>query len=175
MSSVDHFERLGLPRRFTLSSEEIERRYLERSRDVHPDVHQLASTAEQFASLELSSVLNEANHVLRDPFRRADYLLRLEGGPEASEMKAMPPEFLEEMLEQRMAIEELKGQPPDSPAVVQMEADLAQRRAALLDSVGELFTQLDTTDDRETVLRSLRERLNALKYIQGLERDLADD
>src|SRR5262245_34055670 len=102
MSATDYFTVLGLPRRFALATEEIEANYLTRSRETHPDFHQLATASEQRASLELTAALNQAYTTLRDPFRRAEYLLTLEGGPSASESREMAPDFLEEMLELRM-------------------------------------------------------------------------
>src|SRR5207247_4503444 len=120
MSDANHFERLGLPRRFLLDQAEIERQYLARSRALHPDFHQLGSSGEQSASLELTARLNEAYTVLRDPFKRAEYLMSLEGGPSAGELKEMPAEFLEEVLELRMAMAEFLGE-PDSPARADME------------------------------------------------------
>src|SRR5919108_5265898 len=116
--TMDHFQRLGLPRRFSLDAAALEREYLARSRALHPDYHQLGSSAEQAASVELSAALNEAYTTLKDPFKRAEYLLRLEGGPSASELKDMPPEFLEEMLDLRM---EIAGLAPDSPAAQALE------------------------------------------------------
>jgi len=111
---MNHFERLGLPRRFSLDDAELERHYLARSRELHPDFFQLGGDLERRASLELSAALNDAYAVLRDPFRRAEYLLQLEGGPTAADLKEMPAAFLEEMLELRMEIEEIKER-PDSP------------------------------------------------------------
>src|SRR5436305_9381407 len=105
----DHFDRLGLPRRFALDAAEVERQYLARSRAVHPDYHAAGSSADLAASLELSAALNEAYNTLRDPFARADYLLGLEGGPSAAEQKQMPPAFLAEMLEARERVEEAKA------------------------------------------------------------------
>ncbi|HEV3142629.1 MAG TPA: Fe-S protein assembly co-chaperone HscB [Gemmataceae bacterium] len=172
MNDLDHFERLGLPRRFALDLREVERQYLARSRALHPDFHQLGATSEQQASLESTARLNEAYGVLRDPFRRAEYLLKLEGGPLASEQKEMPPEFLEEVLELRMAIEELREtEPPDSPARKEMEERLEQRRESMLQKVANDFDRL-AASNRGEVLISIRRRLNAIKYIQGLLRDL---
>src|SRR5258708_13361349 len=105
---MDHFQRLGLPRRFSLDAAELEREYLARSREAHPDNFQLGGPLEQRASLEMSAALNEAYATLRDPFRRAEYLLQLEGGPSASEMKEMSAQFLEQMLELRMPIQQIK-------------------------------------------------------------------
>src|SRR3954468_17799076 len=104
MSDMDHFERLGLPRRFSLAADELERNYLARSRDVHPD---FAGES----AMEESSRLNEAYATLRDPFRRAEYLLQLLGGPRAAEVSAAPPEFLEEMMELRERVEEVTSDP----------------------------------------------------------------
>src|SRR2546430_11551677 len=78
--TMDHFERLGLPRRFSLDAAAAERAYLARSRALHPDYHQLGSSAEQVASTALSAALNEAYATMKDPFKRAEDLLRLEGG-----------------------------------------------------------------------------------------------
>lgn len=169
MDAADHFERLGLPRRYDLDPGQVERNYLARSRAVHPDYHQLASGGEQSASLELSARLNEAYATLRDPFKRAEYLLSLEGGPSASEQKEMPPEFLEEVLELRMEMEDLTGD-----ARVEMERRLEGREAALMGAVAAQFERLPTvgSEHRTGLLRQIRRTLNATKYVRNLLRDL---
>jgi molecular chaperone HscB len=173
MDHLDHFERLGLPRRFSLDPRELERQFLARSREVHPDFHTLLSTGEQAASLDLTARLNEAYATLRDPFKRAEYLVKLEGGPTASEQKEMPAEFLEEMLELRMEIEELREtEPPDSPGRSAMERRLTDRREKLLQAVEDDFAKPGPAGERAELLRTIRRRLNALKYVQNLLRDL---
>jgi molecular chaperone HscB len=166
---ADHFQRLGLPRRFFMSAPDLERAYLARSREVHPDFFQSGGDVERRASLDLSASLNDANAVLRDPFRRAEYLIQLEGGPTAADLKEMPVAFLEEMLELRMAIEEIKGS-PDSLAFAAMERQLAQRRETLLQQFGAGFDRDSADSPRD--LKTLRQILNATKYVQGLIRDL---
>jgi molecular chaperone HscB len=161
---MDHFDRLGLPRRFSLVPADLEREYLARSRALHPDYHRQGGAAEQAASVEMSAALNEAYTTLKDPFKRAEYLLKLAGGPSASEQKDMPPEFLEEMLDLRMEIAELQA---DTPPAQAMEARLRLRRDELLSRVGEL---MDGTAANRLV--ESRRLLNATKYIQNLIRDL---
>jgi molecular chaperone HscB len=161
---MDFFERLGLPRRFSLDLPALEREYLARSRALHPDFHQMGGSAEQSASTELSAGLNEAYSTLKDPFKRAEYLLRLDCGPSAAELKDVPTEFLEEMLELRMEIAELA---PESPQAIAMEKQLAERRNSLLTRVGTLLD--GTTPNR---LSDTRRLLNATKYVNNLIRDL---
>jgi molecular chaperone HscB len=171
---MDYFERLGLPRRFSLDAAEVERQYLARSRAAHPDFYQDAGTAEQRASLEFSAALNEAYSALRDPFRRAEHLLQLEGGPTAAESKEMPAAFLEEMLELRMEIENIKGH-GDSPEFGAMEKQLVERCDTLLAEVGSRFSRLAIDPARQRLLKEVRQLLNATKYVQGLLRDLHSD
>jgi molecular chaperone HscB len=172
----DHFDRLGLPRRFALDGAELERAYLARSRAVHPDYHLSGSDSELAASLELSAALNEAYNTLRDPFRRADYLLSLEGGPSASEHKQMPPAFLAEMLEARERIEQARGKPAE---VATLDAEFGTRFAAIMQQVAGLFAkaeQLPAGDrERANLLTQVRGLLNAAKYVRGLLRDLHAD
>src|SRR3954454_8719783 len=135
MADMTHFERLGLPRRFRLDPAELERNYLARSREVHPDF-----TGDDPASLTESAALNEAYSTLRDPFRRAEYLLTVEGGPSAGDVKQMPPEFLEEMLDLRMRIEEVKDvRDPDRSDRLNLETQLLQRRDNLLEDAAGRF------------------------------------
>ena len=68
------------------------------------------------------------------------------------------------MLELRMAIAEAE----DAQARTELEKTLSARKAKLLDDVGEMF-------DKMAELRSIREQLNTLKFINGLIGDLHGD
>lgn len=170
---TDHFELLGLPRRFALDPQALEQAYRLRSRAVHPDYHAQATQAERQASMELSAALNTAYTVLRDPFRRADYLLQLLGGPSAAEHKQMPPDFLAEMLECREQLEQARGQPQ---ALARLEADFHRRSQQLIEQLGQLFAELEQLapdDPRQAeIRRRIRMVLNAGQYVRGLLRDL---
>ncbi len=77
MTMPNHFERLGLPRRFSIDLQILERNYLSQSRELHPDYFQLGAASEQHASTQLSSQTNEAYTTLRDPLKRGQHLLSL--------------------------------------------------------------------------------------------------
>jgi molecular chaperone HscB len=176
--ALTHFERLGLPRRFALDLGEMERNYLARSRETHPDLQY--STTGQGTSMDLSASLNDAYATLKQPFRRAEYLLELESGPSAAEHKEVSPVFLEEMLDLRMEIEDLReAGNSDSPQWLAMEHQLVRRGNALRAELSRRFGQYEglSPDDsgRPGVLVQIRQVLNASKYIQGLLRDLRAD
>ena len=154
----DHFERLGLPRRFSVDASDLERNYLARSREVHPDFH----SGDTDAVEDASAALNDAYATLRDPFRRAEHLLLLLGGPSAKDDKSLPPAFLMEMLELREVIETAKESPTE---VARIEADLLARTDTLEQSLGTFFQEADARI-------SIRRELNCVRYLSGLLRDL---
>jgi molecular chaperone HscB len=167
------FERLGLPRRFSVDPAVVEREYLARSRELHPDVHQIGSDVEQRASLELTAALNEAYVTLRDPFRRAEYLMKLLGGPTAQQEKNLDQAFLMEMMELRERIEEAKV---SGHGIDELEADLSDRLADSANRLAAHFVRIegisDAAPERVTELLNVRRILNAAKTIQSLLRDV---
>lgn len=98
----DLFAVLGLPRRLEIAPEELEARFHERSRLLHPDRFARATPQERRLSLERTTRLNQAYRTLRDPWARAEHLLALlePGAPAAG----VDPEFLEEQLAAREAL-----------------------------------------------------------------------
>lgn len=163
---TDHFERLGLPRRFSLDPTALEAAYLDRSRAVHPDFHQTGSGAEQSASETLAAAVNEAYTTLKDPFRRAEHLLALLGGPTAAEVKDIPPAFLMEMMDLREEIERA-----DAAGKARHEAAAKKRLDVIFTGLIPLFDQALANPAART---AIRKELNAAKYLKGLLRDLRD-
>ena len=163
----DYFARLGLPRRFSIDAAELERKYLARSRAAHPDFHAGGPTADLAASQELSADLNQAYTALRDPFARAEHLLALLGGPSAADQKAMPAAFLMEMLEARERVEEATaGNNACDSAKAELLSEFQSRYDDLLADVAVEFAKPAPT------LATIREKLNAAKYVKGLIRDV---
>jgi molecular chaperone HscB len=156
---TDAFERLGLPRRFSVDPAALERAYLDRSRAVHPDFHTQEAGGGLAASEAVAAAVNEAYATLKDPFRRAEHLLALLGGPAAADLKDIPPAFLMEMMDLRERIEHATAAEKEGH-----EADVKTRYAAVFADLDGLFARND--------LVAVRKGLNAAKYLKGLLRDL---
>jgi molecular chaperone HscB len=98
----DYFSLLALPRQFMIAPGELEDRFRERSRKLHPDRFARAQPRERRLSLERATRLNDAYRYLRDWRLRAAYLLKLAGTDVFAEGKTFAdPFFLEEQLEIR--------------------------------------------------------------------------
>ena len=76
---VDYFMFFGFSRKLNLDTAALEREFYALSRRLHPDVYAQADSQERAWSLEQSSMLNDAYRTLKDPIKRTQYLLRLEG------------------------------------------------------------------------------------------------
>ena len=133
-SGRDHFAVLGLPRQQALDPVDLERRFRERSRLLHPDRFARATARERRLSLERSTRLNDAYRVLRDPRRRAAYVLELLGATGwggAAGAGAQDAEFLEEQLELREDLAAARR--AGDQAVARRIAAAARERLAAVD------------------------------------------
>jgi molecular chaperone HscB len=125
--------------------------------------------AERQRALEMSSTLNDAYRTLKEPIKRAHYLLNLEGfdmGEQRS--KDVPPELLEEVFELNMALEEMRGGDESArPQLAQAEGNFTKLLSDVDRQLSELFGQYDESRSRE-MLAEIRGALNRRKYIQNL-------
>src|ERR1700730_14937631 len=120
------YEAFNLDPALSLDTEDLKKRFYERSRQWHPDRFSRSSPAEQQKALDMTAMLNDGFRTLRDPVTRAEFVLR-ENGMDLS--KDAPPELLEEVFELNMALEELRG--GDETARPQLEAAESTFRAML--------------------------------------------
>jgi len=165
----DYYALLGLQRKLQLSGDDLQRRFYDLSRQLHPDRFMRKPERERQYSLDASSILNDAYRALKDPVKRAQYVLSQEGfdvGEQRS--KDVPPELLEEVFELNMALEEMRG--GDDSARPQLETAEKNFTNMLSDvdrQLETLFEQYDSSPSRDK-LSEVRGALNRRKYIQNL-------
>src|SRR5947207_10526217 len=196
---VDYFSFFGLPRRLNLDTAVLEREFYSLSRKLHPDVYAGHESREQDWSLEQSSRLNDAYRILKDPIKRTEYVLRLEGVELEGQSKAATeearktgekkqivlPDLLEEVFELNMQLEELRANKKlgeEDPALV---AELEKHKQTLEQKFNDLFDELkgywaewDSAEESGNDGQRTRTRdkmvdlLNRRSYIRNLVRDV---
>jgi molecular chaperone HscB len=166
---IEYYELFGIPRALNLSLDDLQKRYYDLSRQLHPDRFMRKPEAERQRALDMSSALNDAYRTLKDPIKRAQYLLALEGfdiGEQRS--KDVPPELLEEVFELNMALEEMRsGDDSARPQLEQAEKNFTGMLAVADAQLQSLFQQYDAGHSRDA-LTQVRNTLNRRKYIQNL-------
>jgi molecular chaperone HscB len=169
---ADYFTFFGLPRKLDLDISILEKDFYQLSRKLHPDVNAHAGSQEQEWSLQQSSMLNDAYRTLKDPIKRTQYLLQLEGVELEEQSKSateearstgqpkkqiVPPNLLEEVFELNMQLEELRGQKKmgeDDPALIEeigrQKLELEEKQEALLRNLQYLWKMWDGMIQRES-------------------------
>ncbi len=124
------FERLGLPATLDIDDKELERAWLQRSRQVHPDRFARASDAEKRYAAEQTAALNDAYRAVKDPFDRASWLVDAALGGATTDKGGLDPALLVELMEAR---ERAEGSAEEAARVVD---ESKARFAALMASLG---------------------------------------
>lgn len=197
---MTYFEVFSLPTKLALDTASLEKSFYKLSREFHPDRFASKSAEEQAEATEKSSLLNDAYRTLRDPIRRTEYLLELEGVElEEQSVKAtesaraagtekkqiVPPDLLEEAFELNMQLEEMKMAKQMGDDDPQLRKDLEAARfnfTAMLDDsqkqLEDLWTKWDAGVDANdaTAKSSAKDAMVALlnrrSYLRNLVRDV---
>jgi molecular chaperone HscB len=165
----DYFDVFGLDRSLVIDESSLQRKFYELSRQYHPDRFATRHAAEQQFALDFTAFLNDAYRTLREPVKRAEYLLKHEGfdiGEQRS--NNVPPELLEEVFELNMMLEELRS--GDETARPQLE-DAKGNFTRMLERVDcdlrNQFEFYDSDKDRSALV-VIRSVLNRRRYIENL-------
>ena len=167
---VDYFAFFDLPLKLNLDVAALEKDFYALSRKLHPDLSAGSGDREQEWSLEQSSMLNDAYRTLKDPIKRTQYLLRLEGVELEEQSKSatekaratgelkkqiVPPDLLEEVFELNMHLEELrmnKKVGDDDPALFEeigkAKLSLEAKHEVLLSELKNSWKTWDSLIDR---------------------------
>jgi molecular chaperone HscB len=156
------FELFGLEPTYALDREELERRYLDRSKAVHPDRFAAEGAAKRVAAIQQSMELNEAYKTLKKPVSRAEYLLASRGISIGTN-EQLDPGFLIGILEAREELASAKAA-GDEAKLAELEAAMARRRRAAIDGLATLWQELETSGD-EQLLVAIKREIILLRYL----------
>ena len=176
---MNYFEVFGLPRILNIDLRGLEKSFHELSRKFHPDHFTTSTPEEKQQSLRMTALLNDAYRTLRQPVRRIEYLLNLEGfKPDGSKV---PKSFLMEVFEINEQLDELRGGTA-TPAQIQAlrddidakSTDFTEKIEAAARVWDGLITGNASDEQRKQHLSLMTEILSKYSYIRNLERDLEE-
>jgi molecular chaperone HscB len=184
---MKYFELFGLAPRLNVDAHDLERRFHDLSRQHHPDFHTSQSPEKRADALETTALLNDAYRTLREPTRRAEYLVRSEGCK--VDGSKVPQEMLMEVFEINEGLDDLRtakqaGRDVGShlEAVEAFRRQVTAKREAYDEELTEAFTTWDglldadaPEDRRRQHLERLADILSQASYIRNLERELDNE
>ncbi len=105
---ANHYQRMGLGVSFDVDVADLDQRYFDLQRHLHPDRFVTRSAQEKALSQQQATAINDAYETLKEPLKRADYLVHLRGMdvlPEGCNL-VNDTELLMETMELREALAE---------------------------------------------------------------------
>ncbi|HUA92987.1 MAG TPA: Fe-S protein assembly co-chaperone HscB [Terracidiphilus sp.] len=161
------------------------------SRKLHPDRFARAAENEREWSLANTALLNDAYRTLKDPIRRTEYLLKLQGaeigeehaGKDRRDPSRVPPDLLEEVFDLNMQLEEMrmgKKMGETDPEVEQTLLEAKEKFDGLLEEVDrDLRVQWQVWDEgdesaRQSAQNTMVALLDRRRYLNNLVRDVTE-
>ncbi|KAI4975605.1 hypothetical protein ZWY2020_049212 [Hordeum vulgare] len=137
--AVDYFRIFGLDRGYDVKDTNLEGKYKDWQKKLHPDlVHSKSEKEKDFAAGQ-SALVIEAYRTLSKPLPRALYLLQLEGIHVDEEKTINDPELLMEMMEIREAVSEAR----DSQTLKKIQSQVKSKLETWSKSFQEAFDKRD--------------------------------
>ncbi len=159
---TSYFQLLGFPETFALDPALLERAYLERSKETHPDRFASAPAGERLAAVQRSIELNDAYKTLRRPVSRAEYLLERRGLAIGDNERIDDHEFLMKILSLREELAEARGE-GRTEEVAKLERTMKAHHKALLAALASRFAAVEGGD--AAALAAVKQTLIELRYV----------
>ena len=157
----------GQALKFDINMRELERRYKDLQRVLHPDKFSTASPAEKEYSAEQAIRVNMAYAALKDPLSRADCLLSLAGveEEEGKTIGALPhhSDMLMTFMEWREEIEDAKD-----------ETTLIELRDKIRNKIDECMDKLKVSFDDARDINGAKEGVQELRYLMRMQDAILD-
>lgn len=126
----DFFSLFGLPAQYVVDEAALDAAYRTVQTQAHPDRFANAGDAERRVAMQWAAHANEAYRTLRQPLKRAIYLLQLRGVDiQAESNTAMAPAFLMQQMEWRETLDDAKAG-KDIDALEQLNTELLSEKKA---------------------------------------------
>lgn len=107
--TYEYFQLFALPENFAIDTKLLEANFRKIQSSSHPDRFVSATAAEKLASMQLATLANEAYDTLKNPARRAKYLLEKQGIDAVADTNtALPMDFLMQQMEWREQLDDAK-------------------------------------------------------------------
>jgi molecular chaperone HscB len=132
----NHFELFDLPAKFDIDTTALDTAYRDVQGRVHPDRFVNAGDTEKRVAMQWATRANEAYQTLKNPLKRARYLVELHGVDLQTESNtSMPMDFLMQQMEWREALGDARAA-KDAKALDDIDVQLKHERKARLAKIG---------------------------------------
>jgi molecular chaperone HscB len=174
---MDYFEVFGLSRALAIDPATLEKTFHQLSRKYHPDYFTTGSASDRVQAVRMTALINDAYRTLRNPIRRVEYLLSLEGlKPDGSKV---PQSLLMEVFEINEHMEDIKAGRASVEEIDSIRAQIREKRDKFDVELQKAADEWDILvksgapePKRKQQLAKLTEIVSESAYIRNLEHEL---
>ncbi|XP_076751679.1 iron-sulfur cluster co-chaperone protein HscB-like protein, mitochondrial [Xylocopa sonorina] len=168
--NVTYFDLMGIPASYDVKVAEIQNKYKELQKQLHPDKFGAKSNKEKELSEILSSLVNKAYSTLSNPLKRGLYMLELNNITISEETDNVNAEFLMEIMEKN---EEVDDAADDEEKIKKLAEENRAVLNDLIRKVADAFRQNDIKEAEFLLIRmkyydTINNRLKKLKHDLGI-------
>lgn len=165
---MNYFALFGIEESFDVDTDKLSEIYQALQKKVHPDKFAHASSQEQLLAVQKSAQINDAYQTLKQPLKRADYMLTLREVDMPSEQASFQDNlFLMRQMELREMLEDIKHASDVDAAIFAANEELDVEYDSLTTKMRQ---QLHDNTPESNLAAS--ENLRKLKFYQKLHIEL---
>lgn len=168
--NVTYFDIMGIPKSYDVTVTQIQKKYKELQKLLHPDKFSTKSEKEKEISEYFSSLVNKAYTTLSHPLKRGLYMLKLNNIIISEETDSINAEFLMEIMEKNEEIDEADN---DREKIKQLMQENERLLSNLTKDVADAFRKEDIKKAETLLIRmkyydTIHNRLKKLKHDLGI-------
>lgn len=169
------FDLFDVPVAYELDFDQVQQRYRDLQKIVHPDKFVNASDQEKRLSMQQTSRINEAFNTLRQPVDRAIYLLKLKGvGTMQENSTTMDAAFLMEQIEMREALSEIHSAEDPLAELDRFSARIKASMQGLMQGFSECYTH-EKLEEAQELIKKMQFMQKAGKEVNELSAKIEDE
>jgi molecular chaperone HscB len=177
MLPENYFELYDLPIAFYIDEAILRQRYLEISREYHPDGYTLADADTQRKVEEITTFNNAAYRTLSDFNARLAYILKIKGVLASSEAAAQQErvtdlDFLDDMMQLNEAVMELEFE-KNAELYQNTHNALINKQNQAFQAVESLLTNYDDAAENTEILKKIHNFYKKVKYFLRISEKLS--
>lgn len=167
-SSPNYFEVFDIPYEYDLDLEKLEQEYNRLASELHPDFYLMASSFEKKQSVESAALLNQAYQNIKNPFSRAQYLLKILTHGKPLDSRALSPGFLEKMFELQEKLDHWLASSQYQQQVQEFADSLQQQITEYPLQFKRFFVDINNHPEDMSRYNAVQCSLNEVHYLQRL-------
>lgn len=169
------FQLFDIPVSYKVDIDQLQKRYRDLQKTVHPDRFASASAQEKRISMQQTSWINEAFNTLKKPVDRAIYLLSLKGIDVNLEKETtMDAVFLMEQLEMRESLSKVRSNDDPLSALDHLTRALKDRTKTMSEEFANAYDN-DNLDEARELIRKMQFIQKASREVDELSASIEDE